>query len=150
MDGELPAVTAQAIRDHLAICPHCLDQASELERVWHALGASAELEPPADFTALVIGRVRQSEHPVRAASRCLPMFQPARLAAAAALVIGLVVGASVYLASSLPGAGPSPSATQTQLSQHMGVPALGPRPPGSFGDGYAHLVSHKTGGGENE
>lgn len=94
--GELDAERAASVRDHVAACPACAAELSALERDMAALDALPELEPPAEVTE----RIRAAGREATERRRLIrPWFRhrAAATALAAAAVVALVIGASIFV-----------------------------------------------------
>jgi len=81
LDGRLPPDRAGAVRDHLAGCAACREEARRHEASWDLLGKAGTLEPPGDFLQSVRRRIRRSR---------ILRFASAVAAAAAAILIAVV------------------------------------------------------------
>jgi hypothetical protein len=102
--GELGERELRELREHLAGCPGCADEATALEGLWRALGEGAEVEPPVSLgerlrarLAAEIARERRQVVPIAprratsGGSRSLLRFA----AAAAVLAAGVFLGSEL-------------------------------------------------------
>jgi hypothetical protein len=89
------AERAQALR-HLAECPECRREVAELSEVADELLLLApEREPPVGFESRVLARLQPARTPARRAGRWRrPLVVLAPAAAAAAIAVGVVLGAT--------------------------------------------------------
>jgi len=104
--GELSGDDLTALREHLAGCPGCAEEASAFERLWHELGESADAQPsPAlreRFESRLAEEIRRESRRVvpissrRSAARRWSDAAWVRVAAVAAtLAVGVLVGSEL-------------------------------------------------------
>lgn len=56
-DGELSEADGEQFRQHLCNCSECSDEFSYMEAIFTALSGKEEIEPPANFEAMVMDKV---------------------------------------------------------------------------------------------
>jgi predicted anti-sigma-YlaC factor YlaD len=144
-DGELKPQEEERVSEHLASCPACREQYTEMERVWQALGDFQEILPEPGFYGKVVREINESYEPRRfpRLKEVFQLFSP--LTACSLLVIGLLVGtfAGNYLAGTGLISFQSPQAGKiSQAIEVVSFQAFDPIPPGTLGDGYLRIVSN--------
>jgi hypothetical protein len=94
--GALPAAAMRAVEDHLATCPGCGAEASDLDAGWQALGTLPTAEPgPAvrqRFDAFLAAAEAQTSRPRQTLAARLAFLWPRQPAFQAALVALALVG----------------------------------------------------------
>lgn len=130
MDGELPDAEAAAVRLHLADCPACSREASELAKTWELLLAVPAAQNVPDLVPATMARILEEQENTVAQKLLRWLFPVPLSAATAALVIGLVIGiglgrviATTYL-----------DREETDSSLYLEV--FQDTPPQSLGDAY--------------
>lgn len=90
LDDELGSSAAAEVRSHLERCPACKLEAERLSAAGTILDAIDEIEPPADFTARTMQRVKSApEERPAPRLRLLHRLVPAAAAAAVILTVTL-------------------------------------------------------------
>ncbi len=75
-DGEPDEADELQFRQHLQACDGCKDEFNQLETIFTALGAKAEVEPPDNFEAMVMDKVAiiEKEREERKAKRIVWLY----------------------------------------------------------------------------
>jgi Putative zinc-finger/FecR protein len=99
-DGDLPAAAAERVREHLALCPACREDASLFQKMGAALRQVPLPEPTLPEGHEIASRIREQE--ARRARRTLPRWAAFPALAALALVVTLGIRAGVRSSRFLP------------------------------------------------
>jgi anti-sigma factor RsiW len=95
VDGTLGAIRRAELDQHLEVCEDCRALLADLERIRDAAGSLGEAPPPDGVWLQIAGRLRQEGRVQAVEPAPRRSWQPAWLAAAAALI--LAVGGAIYL-----------------------------------------------------
>ena len=146
LDGELSGRDRERVEQHLGECGRCREALARLRAVAHALARLPEPPVPQGFAERVVARARlraRLQPVVVELWRSFPLAR--RIAAAAALVLGIGLGA--LMARDVTRASPMTSSAADPNAVYR-LDFLSDAPEGSLVDAYLTLASGANGGGE--
>ena len=143
IDNELKEEEIRFIREHLKKCQECAEELRVLSTAWDFMGAAEELEPSPYFWTRLSATIAQQEEEkaLRWSFWRKLISNPIPVAAAAALILGLLlgnfVGRTLYPNGSY--------ANNNETAEALALNTFDDLPSGSLADAYYSLLTENGG-----
>jgi len=139
LDGELPRRAAERVTAHLAACAQCAAQWQRLQALRGALEAAPAVKAPSGFARSVVREaLRRRQAPD---ARPVPARGAVRLAAAAAVLAGLALGALAGGTATRARYYAAPGLEAGVETDEASAALLSPIPPNSVTETYLELLA---------